>query len=1011
MNTITTTFLFIDASVQDYQILTADLQSGTQVHLLDANQDGITQITQILQNPKSKIQNITIVSHAIPGSICLGNTHLSLDTLDRYTKALKLWCNPKSKIQNLKSKIAFYACNLATGDAGEEFLTKLHHITGATIHASTTKIGNAALGGNWELDAVYPIQNPKSKIQNPIAPIQNPKSKIQNPIAFNTYPHTLEGTKQLSPTANDFAALAVAESGGTFLQRFGGYDEAETARLNIHIADPNTEIVYLGFSNLVNSSSSSDLNDSYYFRIKDPNGNVVHGPVLVDPTGFSPGSVTPNLDSGSTGHAAAVTGPSAITGGGYDVSNSAWIFDPSSVGVAGDYYIEFDFNDSASSVGGDSNSGAGAMNIKWFDITVADNSGATPTAIDGRVWSQSWQFRTQEPGGGTFDEAFEGDLYTYDENGFTTEIDFQGSGLRGLAFQVSVNDTGPGTSGDLEADRQSLLTEQSNPQHKIFLNRPDANVFASGTPGNVVGTTFNISDLNSPQVEVEVTQDGQVDLILDFDGDGSFTAGRDVHLIEQVTAGVNFLPWDGRDGAGTVIDSSAFPIPVIVTYGQGVNHFTAVDVEGLDNGFSVIDEAGNPILLFWDDTNLSGTAPDSNSADDVFVNTDIGSFTRQTWTNTDYGNLNTVNTWWFANREVSSGQITYIASDTDTDTDTGTEVDTDGDTIPDSIDLDDDNDGILDTTENPSTSGSGTITFSSSTLPSPSRTYSDIGGSGLEATLSHDAVDQGFTHITAGTFTGADNWALFADGGIGNGETVTFLLDFAANPVDQVSFRINHVNGDTFSGGDEIEVFATTNQGTILTNPVLTPGGSQSFTLSPGTVTGGTTNNMAQANASPSDSYLDVLFDASNIPAGEQVESVTLYWRDVGNTQATHGIGLANLAIQVASDTVGTLDTDGDGVQDHLDLDSDNDGISDLVESGQDASTVDADGDGRHNDAGETYTNGVSNDANSGVGLTSPSSEITVTVDRDGFPSDTSWTLVSPSGATVGPVGPLAMLM
>ena len=228
MTTITSSVLFIDASVQAPQILTANLKPGTQVHFLDANQDGIIQLTNILQNPKSKIQNIAIVSHAIPGSIRLGNTHLSLDTLDRYTKALQSWF-PKaqlesdgvmelgryydpvkptpqpfnSKLQTPNSKIAFYACHLATGDAGDEFITKLHHITGATIHASTTKVGNAALGGNWHLDAIYPTpntqhptpnaqrpnaptpqrQNPKSKIQNIEAPqrlFQNPNSKIQN---------------------------------------------------------------------------------------------------------------------------------------------------------------------------------------------------------------------------------------------------------------------------------------------------------------------------------------------------------------------------------------------------------------------------------------------------------------------------------------------------------------------------------------------------------------------------------------------------------------------------------------------------------------------------------------------------------------------------------------------------------------------------------------------------------------------------------------------------------------
>ena len=59
-------------------------------------------------------------------------------------------------------------------------------------------------------------------------------------------------------------------------------------------------------------------------------------------------------------------------------------------------------------------------------------------------------------------------------------------------------------------------------------------------------------------------------------------------------------------------------------------------------------------------------------------------------------------------------------------------------------------------------------------------------------------------------------------------------------------------------------------------------------------------------------------------------------------------------------------DTDGDGHPDHCDLDSDNDGISDLVESGQDASVVDTDGDGVHDGAVDPAT-GIPLAASGGV--------------------------------------------
>ena len=59
------------------------------------------------------------------------------------------------------------------------------------------------------------------------------------------------------------------------------------------------------------------------------------------------------------------------------------------------------------------------------------------------------------------------------------------------------------------------------------------------------------------------------------------------------------------------------------------------------------------------------------------------------------------------------------------------------------------------------------------------------------------------------------------------------------------------------------------------------------------------------------------------------------------------------------------LDTDGDGVFNHLDLDSDNDGISDLVESGQDQAIVDTNNDGVHDsvaDATAVLTGDTDND-------------------------------------------------
>lgn len=133
--------IFIDAQVQDYQSLISGVIPEAIVVVLDATQDGIQQITQCLvRHPFSEIH---IISHGAPGCLFLGNRQLNLDTLNQYADQLSSWS---------ADSILLYGCNVAAGDAGAEFIEKLHQRTGAEIAASTTKIGHISQGGNWELD-------------------------------------------------------------------------------------------------------------------------------------------------------------------------------------------------------------------------------------------------------------------------------------------------------------------------------------------------------------------------------------------------------------------------------------------------------------------------------------------------------------------------------------------------------------------------------------------------------------------------------------------------------------------------------------------------------------------------------------------------------------------------------------------------------------------------------------------------------------------------------------------
>jgi hypothetical protein len=241
----------------------------------------------------------------------------------------------------------------------------------------------------------------------------------------------------------------------------------------------------------------------------------------------------------------------------------------------------------------------------------------------------------------------------------TTKIDFQDSGLRPLQGQFSFNNSGTGTSGDKAADRKSVnAANQTNPQHKIFLNPPDPAAYPMGAEGKLQNLPLSIPDIADTKIAVDVTQPGNAEIVLDFGGDGSYTAGTDRRLFATLVAGVNKVAWDGKDGAGKTVTESQFPIKTMVSYTQGETHFTAYDVEGLDTGFNVFTQTASgttgPNLLFWDDSNI----PDlSGFATTTKVNTDLGAIIRQPWSNISYGDTNTINTWWFAYRDYQTSLV------------------------------------------------------------------------------------------------------------------------------------------------------------------------------------------------------------------------------------------------------------------------------------------------------------------------------------------------------------------
>ncbi|MEC4883377.1 MAG: DUF4347 domain-containing protein [Scytonema sp. PMC 1070.18] len=139
-----TSILFITTSVHNYETLLKGVVGNIKVVVLDPIRDGVAQITDVLSQ-YSEVESVHIVSHGSPGTLYLGNSELSLKTLEFYADQLKNWFSSSPHL-------LLYGCQVAAGDAGAEFLTKLHQLTGASISASSNPTGSIALGGDWNLE-------------------------------------------------------------------------------------------------------------------------------------------------------------------------------------------------------------------------------------------------------------------------------------------------------------------------------------------------------------------------------------------------------------------------------------------------------------------------------------------------------------------------------------------------------------------------------------------------------------------------------------------------------------------------------------------------------------------------------------------------------------------------------------------------------------------------------------------------------------------------------------------
>lgn len=298
------------------------------------------------------------------------------------------------------------------------------------------------------------------------------------------------------------------------------------------------------------------------------------------------------------------------------------------------------------------------------------------------------------------------------------------------------------------------------------------------------------------------------------------------------------------------------------------------------------------------------------------------------------------------------------ASPTTTDLDYRDAADTDGDGVPNVTDVDDDNDGILDTDEG--------LTANPGSLTSPGISIDDTTTTVVTTIALPDL-------LVDDTVTISD---ILADGDLdAAGETIDLIFNPAT---DNVSFT-NLQTGTSFTGLTALTSPITPTQLTVVDIEPGTPGdqpgifvtlvrdASVADEISFGYAARITVDVSWEAPDTDGDGvadYLDLdsdndglsdLFESGNAAgiAADLNRDGTVSLGEGGQTEGATvaEVNLGLLEVFETNPTTTLQDSDGDLVDDVLDLDSDNDGIADTIEFRATAGYVSNDGDVRDNDA------------------------------------------------------------
>lgn len=120
--------VIVDPSTGDDYNPAEKVENGTQVVILNAERDGVEQITEALQT-HAGVNCIHVICDGSNGSLQLGSTHLNTHNLDAYGWQLQHW----AELLGANAEIFLYGNQMTTDDHGRALIQQIGLLTGASV--------------------------------------------------------------------------------------------------------------------------------------------------------------------------------------------------------------------------------------------------------------------------------------------------------------------------------------------------------------------------------------------------------------------------------------------------------------------------------------------------------------------------------------------------------------------------------------------------------------------------------------------------------------------------------------------------------------------------------------------------------------------------------------------------------------------------------------------------------------------------------------------------------------